>query len=67
MALYEIMKTEFALVPGRPGHYVQKTSVITSTMDKDMAEKMLEIYRHNQSDDESYEIRTLRISEGHKW
>ena len=63
MELYEIVKTEQEWCPRGYGYYVQKTSVITTTMDKDMAEKMLEIYKHNQSMDESYEIRTLRISD----
>ena len=67
MELYELIKTEFPLIPGRPGHCVPKTSVITATMDKDMAENMLEIYRHNQSDYESYQIRTLKISDPFKW
>lgn len=67
MELYEIVKIEREWYSRGYGYYVPKTSVITATTDKDMAEKMLEIYKHNQSDDESYQIRTLRISEPIKW
>ena len=67
MELYEIVKTESVWIDRGYGYYNDKMSVITATMDKDMAEKMLEIYKHNQSDDESYQIRTLRISEPIEW
>ena len=67
MELYEIVKTEQEWCSRGYGYYVSNTSVITATTDKDMAEKMLEIYKHNQSDGESYQIRTLRISEPIKW
>lgn len=66
MELYEIVRTETFEYHGYRC-YTAKISVITATMDKDMAEKMLEIYKHNQSGDESYEIRTLKISEPRKW
>ena len=59
MELYEIVHWKSYL--GRSDY--GQTSVITATMDKDMAEKMLEIYRYNQSTDESYEIRTVRMSD----
>lgn len=60
MELYEIVRYE---VVEYHGHlcYTARTSVVTSTMDKDTAEKMLEIYKYNQSGNESYEIRTLRM------
>jgi hypothetical protein len=62
MELYEIVRTEIFEYHGHRC-YTARTMVITATMDKDMAEKMLEIYKHNQGMDESYEIRTLRISD----
>jgi hypothetical protein len=62
MELYEIVRTEIFEYHGNRC-YTAKNSVITATMDKDMAEKMLEIYKHNQNGNESYEIRTLRISD----
>jgi hypothetical protein len=60
MELYEIIRSEVLEYHGRLC-YTARTSVVTSTMDKDMAEKMLEIYKYNQSDNESYDIRTLRM------
>ncbi len=66
MKLYEIVKTELQWIDRGYGYYDGKTSVITSTMDKDVAEKMLEIYKHNQCDNESYKIRELKISEVHE-
>ena len=62
MELYEIVRWESFEYHGHTC-YTGRTSVVTATMDKKMAEKMLEIYRYNQSDDETYEIRTVRISE----
>lgn len=61
MELYELIKVEFT----RPApHYlIEKSTVITASMDKDMIERMLDIYRENQGEDEAYEIRTVRISE----
>ena len=35
-------------------------SVITATMNKDLAERMVTIYQQNANEDESYQIRTLR-------
>ena len=67
MRLYEIVKTESVYIDRGYGYYNDKTSVITATTDKDVAEKMLEIYRHNQSDNESYQIRELKIPEVHEW
>lgn len=61
MELYEIVHWETFEYHGHTC-YTGRTSVVTATMDKDVAEKMLEIYRHNQSDNEAYEIRTVRIS-----
>lgn len=58
MELYEIVKTE--IIERHSGYYDGKTSVITATMDKDLAEQMLSIYKSNQSSNESYSIRTLR-------
>ena len=67
MKLYEIVKTESVWIDRGYGYYNDQTSVITATTDKDVAEKMLEIYRHNQSDNESYQIRELKIPEVHEW
>lgn len=60
MELYEIVRYEAFEYHGHLC-YTARISVVTSTMDKDMAEKMLEIYKYNQSSNESYEIRTLRM------
>ena len=62
MELYEIVHWEAFEYHGHIC-YTGRTQVITSTMDKEMAEKMLEIYRQNQSADEAYEIRTVRMPE----
>lgn len=61
MELYELIKVEFT----RPTPYylIEKSTVITASMDKDMIGRMLDIYRENQGEDEAYEIRTVRISE----
>ena len=67
MKLYEVVKNELQWIDRGYGYYDGKISVITATMDKDVAEKMLEIYRHNQSDNESYHIRELKIPEVHEW
>lgn len=67
MKLYEIVKTESVWIDRGYGYYNDKISVITATMDKNVAEKMLEIYRHNQRDNESYQIRELKIPEIHEW
>ena len=61
MELYEIVRWEIFEYHSRTC-YTGRTSVVTATMDKEMAEKMLEIYKYNQSDNEAYEIRTVRIS-----
>ena len=57
MELYEIVK--FTRKPTKGEEYFEP-DVITATMDKDIAEKMLEIYKQNQKMHESYQIRTLR-------
>ena len=63
MELYEIVHWTTFNYHDHLCYTTAKPSVITATMDKDIAEKMLEVYKHNQSADEAYEIRTLRISE----
>ena len=57
MELYEIVK--FTHKPVKGEEYFEP-EVITATMDKNLAEKMLEIYKSNQGENESYNIRTLR-------
>lgn len=57
MELYEIVK--FTRKPTKGEEYFDPT-VITATMDKDMAENMLDIYRQHQKMHESYQIRTLK-------
>ena len=57
MELYEIVK--FTHKPIKGEEYFEP-EVITATMDKNAAEQMLEIYRQNANEDESYQIRTLR-------
>lgn len=58
MELYEIVKTD--IIERFPNGYSSRPSVITATMDKDMAEQMLSIYRHNCGDNESYDIRIIQ-------
>ena len=58
MELYEIVKKD--IIERYPNGYASKPSVITATMDKDMAEQMLSIYRHNRSDNEEYDIRIVQ-------
>ena len=58
MELYEIVKQD--IIERFPNDYTSKTSVITATMDKDMAEQMLSIYKQNCGINESYAIRTVR-------
>lgn len=65
MKLYEIIKTTFTLYNEKI--YTEKKTVITSSMDKEMIDNMLEIYRSNQSTNEAYEIRTVRIPEPMKF
>ena len=57
MELYEIVK--FTRKPSRGEEYFEP-EVITATMDKDVAEKMLTIYKQYQKMHESYQIRTLK-------
>jgi hypothetical protein len=57
MELYEIVK--FTHKPTKGEDYFEP-EVITATMDKDLAEKMLTIYKSNQKMHESYQIRTVR-------
>lgn len=58
MELYEIVKTD--IIEKYPNGYLGRPSVITATMDKDMADQMLSIYRHNCGDNEAYDIRIVR-------
>ena len=58
MELYEIIKHD--IIERFPNGYASKPSVITATMDKDMAECMLSIYRQNCGQNEAYDIRIVR-------
>ena len=60
MELYEIVK--FTHKPVKGEEYFEP-EVITATMDKELAENMLGIYRYNQNINEAYDIRTVRVSE----
>ena len=57
MEIYEIVK--YTHNPKFGTEYF-KTEIITATVDKELAEQMLTIYRSNQGMDEAYQIRTLR-------
>lgn len=57
MELYEIVK--FIRKPIKGEEYFEPV-VVTATMDKQIAEQMLEIYQQNADENESYRIRTLR-------
>lgn len=61
MELYEVIKTTFTLYNERL--YTENNTVITAVMDKDLAYKMLDIYKANQTENEAYEIRTVRMPE----
>ena len=60
MELYEIVK--FTRKPIKGEEYFEP-EVITATMDKELAEKMLKIYKCHQEMYESYQIRTLKEPE----
>lgn len=62
MEIYEIIRDEILERHGN-GFYTCKPHVITATMDKYVAERMLEIYKQNQSQNEAYSIRTIRARE----
>jgi hypothetical protein len=57
MEIYEIVK--FVHKPVKGEEYFEP-EVITATMDKELAEQMLSIYKSNQGENEAYHIRTLR-------
>ena len=57
MELYEIVK--FTRKPTKGEEYFEP-EVITATMDKNMAEQMLAIYKQHQKMHEAYHIRILR-------
>ena len=61
MELYEIVKID--IEQRGDNYYMGKTSVITSTTDKEMAECMLSIYKQNCNMDEAYNIRIVRAPE----
>jgi hypothetical protein len=58
MELYEIVKID--ILDHSQSCYIGKTTVITATMDKAMAEQMLSIYKQNCGTREGYEIRTIK-------
>ena len=59
MELYEVVKiTNNSIIAKNVPNGI--ISVITATMDRQIAEQMLEIYRQNADENESYQIRTLR-------
>lgn len=64
MELYEIIK--FIRKPMLREEYFEPV-VITSAMDKNFVYKMLEIYKANQNENESYQIRTLTLPEAKEW
>ena len=61
MEIYEIIHHQ--IQSQFDGGYISKSTVITSTMDKDMVEKMLQIYRANCKIDEAYDMRVIREPE----
>lgn len=61
MEIYEIIHHQ---IQSRfDGGHISKSTVITATMDKDMAEKMFQIYRANCKMDEAYDMRIIREPE----
>lgn len=65
MELYEIVKTD--IMENYSNGYLGKSSVITATMDKDMADTMLSIYRQNCGYNEAYDIRIVREPQISHW
>lgn len=61
MEIYEIIRHQ--IQSSFDGGYISKPTVITATMDKDMAEKMFQIYRANCKIDEVYDMRVIREPE----
>ena len=61
MEIYEII---YHKIESRfDGGYISKSTVVTATMDKDMAEKMFKIYRANCKIDEVYDMLVIREPE----
>ena len=58
MELYEIVK--FTHKPVKGEEYFEP-EIITATMDENIAEQMLEIYKSSQNINEAYQIRTVRV------
>ena len=58
MEIYEIVKDE--IFGSSEFGCFSRSSVITATMDKDMAEQMLAIYKHNCGEYERYNIRIIQ-------
>lgn len=61
MELYEIVKYKEEEYTQRLG--VFKEQVLTVVTDRNLAERMLEIYQSNQQEDEAYKIITVRKPE----
>ncbi len=60
MELYEIIKKEkLHTLSYNPLIYDCTVTVVTATIDKNIANQMLEIYQANCGNNESYEIRIL--------
>lgn len=58
MELYEIVHEQ--ILSRFDGGYTSKSTIITATIDKDMAEKMLQIYLSNCLEWETYKINTVK-------
>ena len=65
MELYEIVKFTLQKIYGD----ITATNhcVITSTMDKNLVYNMLDTYKANQTENEAYQIRTVRMPEVKEW
>ena len=59
MYLYEIIHTK--IIDGNSSNPKFESSVVNSVFDEELAGLMLDTYREHQSEDESYQIRTIRI------
>lgn len=59
MELYEIVHKIYQ-AKSMYGWFNPKCTVVTATMDKDMAEKMLQIYLSNCLEWETYKINTVK-------
>ena len=60
MTIYEIVRTE--IISDCPSNLKFKHSVVDSTLDEDLAVKILKSYQKHQTEDESYQIHEVKLN-----